>query len=198
MEVLNICGEQLLAISPPEEKDAPVRLNGRFYDDGGQETIVIRDNEIIVSSGTWDIETIGGRMIIRSAPRDIALELTAIPRQSIHVARLKMSFRDVRVAIEEGLVCIGRAGTAQWTKKFKGEIWSARCCIAVFDEASAPASGKEARCDQPTPEDYEREKAAFATGSVRPGDGAAMGVIRNGLFIMLGVGCSYSQFSATK
>jgi len=95
--ILRINGETLLAIEPPEEAGGPYRLSGRFYDSAGKLRFEIARNEWTGDPLSYDIETVGPRLIIRSEPREICLQLCAHPPRGIVIERLKMQFGTTRI-----------------------------------------------------------------------------------------------------
>lgn len=90
---VEIAGEPIIQIKPPEEEGAPFRLSGRFFNSQGQETLIIVDNEIQVSANNWDVTMEGKVLIIREARAKIHLRLTVNPPSQIIINRLNMTYK---------------------------------------------------------------------------------------------------------
>lgn len=90
----------LLSIEPPEQPGAPYRLSGEFYDDEGNLLFRIIRNEWFGESKNWDIECIGGRIIIRTKPRNVSLQLLSNPPNGIIVEKMNMLYKDARIYLD--------------------------------------------------------------------------------------------------
>jgi hypothetical protein len=139
--VLRVLGKDLLTIHPPEQPGAPVRLCGQFFDADGKESLLIEDNEIVLSTGKWDLETNGtkekgGRAIIRNGPRDIALDLSIVPRRRVVINRLEMCYQGVQISIDNGRIRIGRVGRPAPAVELEGQTVRAECCIDVVEQGN--------------------------------------------------------------
>lgn len=60
-------------------EDNFVLISALFYDDDGQVLFQIDRNEVLIHLGVWDIEWIGSKITIRSAPQEIALRIDYSP-----------------------------------------------------------------------------------------------------------------------
>lgn len=94
----------ILSVQPSIEDGAPVRLSGVFCDSHGRETLIISENEWSVDSGNWDVECEGPRIVIRSAPRRIALVLRMNSPQGIIIERIDMFFEGVQFKGDENIL----------------------------------------------------------------------------------------------
>ncbi|HCX5186900.1 TPA: hypothetical protein OZT99_000770 [Escherichia coli] len=88
-------GRPMLSVQPALQDNSPVRLSGVFCDSIGRETLTITENEWSVDSGYWDIECIGPRIIIRSAPGQIVLVLKMNSPTGIVIEKIDMFFEGV-------------------------------------------------------------------------------------------------------
>jgi hypothetical protein len=100
--VLEISGEPLLQIEPPDVEEAPLRISAKFYDRAGNEIFRIIQNEWQSLITNWDIEVKGPRIKIRNAPRDIILVIRAEPPSRLVVERLNMFYKGTQIIGREG------------------------------------------------------------------------------------------------
>jgi hypothetical protein len=91
----------LLSIEPPEEPGAPYRLSGEFYDDSGNLLFRISKNEWFGETCNWDMETIGGTIVIKSKPSTVNLKVRCNPPRGIIIEKMSMLFRDTRFMCDE-------------------------------------------------------------------------------------------------
>lgn len=83
-------GRPLLSVSPPRDPGEPVLLSGLFTDANGRVTLTIENNVWSVGTENWDVECVGPRLTIRSAPGDISLALRMVPPTRLIVEHLEM------------------------------------------------------------------------------------------------------------
>lgn len=95
--IIEVMGDKILSIEPPESPNSPYRLSGFFGDDSENELFKICQNEWIGSIENWDIEVSGRRLKIRKKPRIIALELTVNPPNEILINRINMTYKGARI-----------------------------------------------------------------------------------------------------
>lgn len=100
--ILEVFGTPLLKVEPPEVIGTPFRLSGAFYNELGEEIFRIVQNEWQGPISNWDIETKGQRIIIRRAPRQIALQIRVDPPNNLAIEKLDMFFKGARIVGEEG------------------------------------------------------------------------------------------------
>jgi hypothetical protein len=100
--VLEISGEPLLQIEPPDAEEAPLRISAKFYDIAGNEIFRIIQNEWQSLITNWDIEVKGPRIKIRNAPRKIILVIRAEPPSRLVVERLNMFYKSTQIIGREG------------------------------------------------------------------------------------------------
>lgn len=107
INLIEVYGETLLAIHPRNGSE-PGSITGKFFSDTGNEALSIIRNEIIFNSKNWDIEVVGRSIKVRSAPRQICLEMELNPPQSLVVKKIDMCFRDVHVFANQHTFCVGK------------------------------------------------------------------------------------------
>jgi hypothetical protein len=95
--ILEVMGEQVLVIRPPEESEGPYRLSGKLSDDSASGLLVIEDNEWKASSAQWDCEVEGRTLTIRRKLGAILLELEAIPGTGINIRKINLEFNGARL-----------------------------------------------------------------------------------------------------
>jgi hypothetical protein len=100
--IVAMMGVEILSVSPPECAGAPMRISALFCDQHGHEVLRIVNNEWFSNARTWDIEVKGQRIIIRRAPKDIALVLRTNPPDTIVIERIAMYYQGARVEGREG------------------------------------------------------------------------------------------------
>lgn len=87
---IEVAGYPLFSVKPPEQEGEPFRLSGTFTDSTGEISLIVKDNEWMAKSSSWDVEVTGGRIIIREGPRNIHLVLKAEPPHALVVEKLDM------------------------------------------------------------------------------------------------------------
>lgn len=87
---IQVQGYSLFSIEPPEFEGEPFRLSGHFTDANGNVTLVIKDNEWMASSDSWDVEVVGPCITIREGLRKVHLVLRAEPPHGLVVEKVDM------------------------------------------------------------------------------------------------------------
>jgi hypothetical protein len=87
---VQIAGFPVLMVDDAEEVGGPYRLSATFFDDSGQVSLLIRQNEWSVLTGSWDVEVVGPSVTVRTAPGEIALRLSFVAGEGLVVTRLEM------------------------------------------------------------------------------------------------------------
>lgn len=88
-------GRPILSVQPPKDDNSPMLLSGVFCDSIGRDSLTICENEWSVGTDNWDVECIGPRITIRSAPGKIALVLRMNAPVGVVIERLDMFFEGV-------------------------------------------------------------------------------------------------------
>ncbi len=88
-------GVPLFMVQEAKEARAPFRLTANFFDSRGQPSLQVIENEWRVSVGNWDVETTGGRIVVRDAPGHISLRLHAGTPDALIVEQLDMFLADM-------------------------------------------------------------------------------------------------------
>lgn len=100
--ILEAFGTPLLMVESPEEPRTPFRLSAIFHDESGNEIFRIVHNEWQGPASNWDIECKGPRIIIRQAPRRIALMIRTEPPDRLIIGRLNLFYKGLRIIGGEG------------------------------------------------------------------------------------------------
>lgn len=95
--ILEVHGEQLIKVEPPEENGGPFRLSALFYDRLGKEIFRIVQNEWQGPITNWDIEIKGPKITIRDAPKEVILLIHAEPPDKLVIEKLDMFYKGARV-----------------------------------------------------------------------------------------------------
>jgi hypothetical protein len=107
---VQVRGIPLIRVEDAEVARGPYRLTATFFDEKGTPSLFIRRNEWLVSSGAWDVEAVGGRITVRTGPREIALQLLLDPGQGVVVERLRMHCAGYFVEASDGRLEIAPPG----------------------------------------------------------------------------------------
>jgi hypothetical protein len=86
--ILDVDGEILFGFAPPEDAGAPPLTRARFFDRNQALVFAIENNEITINSDSFDVEAIGNRWTIRSAPQNVDLEIRLEPPRRIIIPRI--------------------------------------------------------------------------------------------------------------
>jgi len=98
--VCTAAGDRWLSIEEREDSDAPIRLSADFFDEAGEPTLALEGNEWVCLGNQWDVETEGRRIIVRSGPRRIALQLEARPPHGLALERLSMRKGELSIDVQ--------------------------------------------------------------------------------------------------
>ena len=109
--LIELDGESVLAIEPPEEGASFPTLSGFFSDQNGTELLRIERNIWFGSETAWDIEVIGQTILIRLGSGDIALKLVIDPPSHIVVEKLDMRVGMAHLSLRDDLLRVGRLST---------------------------------------------------------------------------------------
>jgi hypothetical protein len=91
--IIEIDGERIFAIDPPEIPGAPFRINASFTDQNHDLIFQIVDNELVLNPKSWDVKVTGRSLIIRKSSRHIIAEIVTLPPNSIYIKRLHARYK---------------------------------------------------------------------------------------------------------
>lgn len=100
--LLQLLGDPVLSVAPPEVGGGPFLLSAFFCDRKGIPILHIVNNEWRVPTTNWDVELAGQRITIRHASRQIILQIRTEPRKRLVIEKLEMSHKGVQVSCREG------------------------------------------------------------------------------------------------
>ncbi len=100
--LLTIDGEDVFSIKPPSRKHGPFLVNASLFDRGGRQTLKIVDNELQISTSSWDVEVSGGRFKFRSNLREFILVIRIEPHHRLIIERLDMIYKNSSIQCTEG------------------------------------------------------------------------------------------------
>ncbi len=92
-------GEEWFTIDPPEEFQAPPRINVKFFGPDGLPDLEIIGNEWTCSTDVWDLRTEGNRIEVYKANRQLMLRLIAKPPHGLEIQYLEMFFLDTGIKV---------------------------------------------------------------------------------------------------
>jgi hypothetical protein len=99
-KLINIFGDDVLSIDPPEEPNGPFRLSAEFRDENGTQIFTIDQNNWQTPAENWDVEIVGPKISIRERERKISLCLVSVPPTSLIVERMNMFHRGVQLSVD--------------------------------------------------------------------------------------------------
>jgi len=96
--------EEVIAFNFTDE--GQLSLNVNLRDRSGDLALSIIDNEMIYSTGAWDIEYVGKTLTVRQAKGDIMFELLFEPPSSISMTRATLVRDDVTIKISPSVISV--------------------------------------------------------------------------------------------
>lgn len=106
--LIEIDGEAVLAIEPPEDGSSFPTISGEFSDENGKDLFRIEKNVWSGRPDAWDLKVEGRAIVIRSAPRKVALKLIVEPPNKIVVEHLDMRLGNAFLRLRKGSLEVGR------------------------------------------------------------------------------------------
>ncbi|WP_286883440.1 MULTISPECIES: HNH endonuclease signature motif containing protein [Sphingobacterium] len=97
---LTIEGVPILIFSPPVQENTPFLLSGVFFNDNGEKTLEIVDNEWKAFTENWDVTYEGNRITIKDNHNKKKLVLLLQPPDCIVVEYLEMKYGGFSVVID--------------------------------------------------------------------------------------------------
>lgn len=106
--LFRINGEDILAITPPQNGSKFPTLNGIFYDLDGNESFRISDNVWEGRPDAWDIEVIGARVVVKARGGEVALAFEISPPSSLQILKLEMFKDNCHISCNPDQLVIGQ------------------------------------------------------------------------------------------
>ena len=106
--LIELDGETILAIEPPENGSSFPTLTGIFSDRSGREVLKIERNVWSSPISTWDVESKGNEIIVRQGRGNVALHLIANPPDEIVIQKLDMYLGSAHLCLRKNSLAIGR------------------------------------------------------------------------------------------
>lgn len=100
--LLTINGKDIFSISRPHIPGGPFNVNATLYDRRGRCVIKIENNEFKTAICSWDVEVIGPRINVRSAPGKFDMVIRAEPPRRLVIERLDMAYKNFSIRSREG------------------------------------------------------------------------------------------------
>lgn len=100
--LINVDGEDIFSILPPEAEGLPFRVNASIYNKHGELVIKIVNNEFQALATNWDVEVVGGKVSVRSASGVFNLVIRSEPPHRLVIERLDMIYRGMSIICQEG------------------------------------------------------------------------------------------------
>lgn len=114
--LINLFDKPLINVTIKENE---ILLNIILYDDKGNIVLAIVDNELVVSTSSWDIEFVGTRLTIRAKANNIFIEIKFITPNIVHFIRGKIYSNNITFKIHpiDGLTIPNSCGEAAYNFK---------------------------------------------------------------------------------
>lgn len=96
-DLIVIDNTEILKISPPEEMGAPYRLSGNFYDKIGKMIFSIKENEWVGEVTNFDINYVGGRIIIKNSYNETALQILCDPPRRLIIEKINLYYKGAKI-----------------------------------------------------------------------------------------------------
>lgn len=106
--LIEVDGNSVLSIEPPEVGAAFPTLTGHFSDRSGKEIFRIIKNVWYGPFNPWDMTIVGNVVTIRSAPKEVALKLIIEPPDRIVVEHLDMKCGDAFLRFRKDTLEVGK------------------------------------------------------------------------------------------
>ena len=106
--LIELDGQNILSIEPPEDGSRFPVISGVFSDREGNETLRIEKNIWSSTTTVWDVEVTGNEIIIRQGPRNIALHLVANPPHELTILKLDMYVGSAHICLRKDYLALGR------------------------------------------------------------------------------------------
>lgn len=114
-------------------KDGVGYVNARFADESGRTAVEIKENELTVCTGSWDVAFVGPRLVVRSAPGKIAFECILHPPHGLFIREIDIARHPYRVRSDEsGFNLFNQNGKN--TDLGAGYVWVLGGCIEMGHE----------------------------------------------------------------
>ena len=140
--LLNVFGENIFSILPPEEEGLPFRVNACIYNKEGELVVKIVNNEFQPLASNWDVEVVGGKVSVRSALGVFDLVIRSEPPHRLVIERLNMIYKGVTIECSEGLDVVIKSEMGV-IKTQGGEFDSCEIVIQVDENGMALGIGCE-------------------------------------------------------
>ena len=106
--LLRINGEDILAITPPEDGASFPTLNSIFYDSSGRESFRITENVWEGPLSAWDIKIVGNSVTVKSEASRVALVFLISPPNQVRITQLNMYKDNCHLVCDEDQILIGQ------------------------------------------------------------------------------------------
>ncbi len=100
--LLTIDEEEVFSILPPQKPGEAFRINASLYNQNGDQTLKIFENEFQISVSNWDAEIIGQKLKIRSQLGKFNLVLRVDPPKRLIIEQLDMVYKNFNIECREG------------------------------------------------------------------------------------------------
>jgi len=98
--VLQVEGDELLSLRPPEETGGPLRVNALLLGGSGEKVLEIVDNEWRTPVENWDIDITGSTFRIRSSQRKIEFILHVESNGRFAFRRFNLFHRGIKIELD--------------------------------------------------------------------------------------------------
>jgi hypothetical protein len=143
--LIQIGDEPILSIASSQDGEEPYYLSAKLRNIDGEVIMEIDKNEWKSTVNQWDCKSVGDRIEIRNAPRDIELIIKHIPPHEIRIERLSMLHRGYRIEAHEskGIKVIGPNGWLLELNDTEVENWEVGLMLHMNNTAHLGYYGRE-------------------------------------------------------
>lgn len=134
-------------------EDDELLLSIDWASEDQSQRLLIQDNEMVVTTGIWDIEFVGKRLILRYGLGQIALDLIFETPDLLRIPRGKFSHRGVTVEFEEDGVLVNLG-----SNRLSGDMGDFSTGIAIGHDKDLNRSGAFAVYPDRLPPDFKPDE----------------------------------------
>jgi hypothetical protein len=106
LDIILYNNHPIISFSPPEMKDGPILLNTVLYDENESELLKIIDNEFIIGTHHYDVETTSNQLVIREKAGKINFKLTQIANKEIAIQKIDMNYKGFKIKVKNEMFIV--------------------------------------------------------------------------------------------
>lgn len=95
-------------------EDGHLLLTVQLFDEDNELLLKVLDNELVFSTEEWDVEFVGRKLTVRSAPRDIFVSMTFKTPSSIVIDSARIRRNGLKIRIQPSCVIVGEGAGKEY------------------------------------------------------------------------------------